>query len=67
MATGTHPNYQTHLIARDSRIHLVACVEITKASRIADTQKNCRDRTMENSMPKKICPEKFVPPKIMSA
>jgi hypothetical protein len=34
------------LIVTDTQIHLVACVEISKISRTADTQKNCQDRTM---------------------
>jgi hypothetical protein len=47
-------------IVTDTQFHLVACAGISKVARIADTQKNCRDRTMENSMPKKNCiAEKF--------
>jgi hypothetical protein len=47
-------------IVTDTQFHLVACVEISKVSRIADTQKNYRRRMMENSMPKKIVSEKFL-------
>jgi len=42
-------------IVTDTQFHLVACVEVSKVTRIADTQKNYRHRTMENSMPKKNC------------
>jgi hypothetical protein len=45
-------------IVHDTQIHLVACAEISKVTRIADTQKNYRDRTMENSMPEKYLPVK---------
>jgi hypothetical protein len=46
-------------IVTDTQFHLVACVEVSKVARIADTQKNCRDRTMENSTPEK----KYLPVK----
>jgi len=36
-------------IVTDTQFHLVACVEISKVSRIADTEKNYRRRTMETS------------------
>jgi hypothetical protein len=36
-------------IVHDAQIHMVACAEVSNVTRIADTQKNYRDRTMKKS------------------